>query len=528
MENKEVSLDKMIRGGVILTLSSFIVKLLSAIYKVPFQNLTGDAGFYVYQQVYPLYGLAVAFTLHGLPAFISKVVSEADDEIELQSKMRQINTWLFIIGIGMFAILWGGAGVIARWMGDGQLASSIQTVSFFYLFLPFLSLIRGYFQGRADMMPTSLSQVTEQVVRVVILLGAALLFSKQPGSVYNMGANAYHSAWLSALAATILLLIYLKKQSLLNDYFKAFSPKFNGEMGRRLISEGGLLIATSSIMILFQFIDSFTVYNGLIQAGLTDEMAMSLKGIFDRGQPLVQLGLVVGLGFSTTSLPLMRKHFINGEWREWTVSAASLLKLTMILSGAATVGLVAVMPWMNRTLFTDFSGTDTLQLFVISVFFASLVYCLHTILLSTGKGTTTFLYILVGLVFKSISNQLMVKSLGINGASLVTVLSLMLIVILMMQLIPKEVWKIVLSNKFLPKFVFILVGLYAVVRGLMTILEKVLVISGRFGSFFLILIGVLIGVTFFVISAFKLQLLNDEETTQIPFLSKILDKTKRK
>ena len=122
----------------------------------------------------------------------------------------------------------------------------------------------------------------------------------------------------------------------------------------------------------------------------------------------------------------------------------------------------------------------------------------------------------------------MVKSLGINGASLVTVLSLMLIVILMMQLIPKEVWKIVLSNKFLPKFVFILVGLYAVVRGLMTILEKVLVISGRFGSFFLILIGVLIGVTFFVISAFKLQLLNDEETTQIPFLSKILDKTKRK
>ena len=224
----------------------------------------------------------------------------------------------------------------------------------------------------------------------------------------------------------------------------------------------------------------------------------------------------------------MRKHFINGEWREWTVSAASLLKLTMILSGAATVGLVAVMPWMNRTLFTDFSGTDTLQLFVISVFFASLVYCLHTILLSTGKGTTTILYILVGLVFKSISNQLMVKSLGINGASLVTVLSLMLIVILMMQLIPKEVWKIVLSNKFLPKFVFILVGLYAVVRGLMTILEKVLVISGRFGSFFLILIGVLIGVTFFVISAFKLQLLNDEETTQIPFLSKILDKTKRK
>ena len=122
----------------------------------------------------------------------------------------------------------------------------------------------------------------------------------------------------------------------------------------------------------------------------------------------------------------------------------------------------------------------------------------------------------------------MVKSLGINGASLGTVLSLMLIVILMMQLIPKEVWKIVLSNKFFPKLVFIVVGLYVVVHELMIILEKVLVISGRLGTFFLLLVGVLLGVTFFAISTFKLQLLNDEETTQIPFLSKIIDKTKRK
>ena len=74
MDSKQNALDNMIKGGLILTFSSFIVKLLSAIYKVPFQNLTGDAGFYVYQQVYPLYGLAVAFTLQGLPPFISKVV----------------------------------------------------------------------------------------------------------------------------------------------------------------------------------------------------------------------------------------------------------------------------------------------------------------------------------------------------------------------------------------------------------------------------------------------------------------------
>lgn len=529
MDNKQISLDKMIKGGLILTISSFIVKLLSAIYKVPFQNLTGDTGFYVYQQVYPLYGLAVAFTLQGLPTFISKVVSEADGDRQLQQKMREINTWLFIIGVSLFGLLWGGSNWIAHLMGDNQLAPAIKSVSIFYLFLPFLALIRGYFQGKADMLPTSISQIVEQIVRVAVLLGAALHFANQSVSVYQMGANAYQSAWLSALAATFILGLYLKRNKALGEYAQILKPQAaSAEMGKRLISEGGLLIATSSIMILFQFIDSFTVYNGLVHSGFTEEMAMSLKGVYDRGQPLVQLGLVIGLGFSTTSLPLLRRQVIDERWNEWTESAASLLKITMILGGAATVGLVAVMPWMNFTLFTDFSGTDTLQIFMLSVFFASLIYCLHTILQSTGKADNSFMILLVGLAFKMLTNQLTVKAMGINGSSLVTVLSLILITILMMQLIRKEVWQTVLTNHFFLKLISILIGLYGLVRGSMNLIANTLGLEGRFSSFVLIIVGALIGVVFFIITALSIKLLNEEELKQIPFLSKLMDKTKRK
>lgn len=529
MDNKQISLDKMIKGGLILTISSFIVKLLSAVYKVPFQNLTGDAGFYVYQQVYPLYGLAVAFTLHGLPTFISKVVSEADDNQELQQKMREINTWLFIIGVSLFGLLWGGSGWLAHMMGDNQLAPVIKSVSVFYLFLPFLALIRGYFQGKADMLPTSISQIVEQIVRVAVLIGAALHFANKTISVYQMGTNAYQSAWLSALVAVFVLALYLKRNELLGEYTQILKPQsVSIKMGKRLVSEGGLLIATSSIMILFQFIDSFTVYNGLVHSGFTEEMAMSLKGVYDRGQPLVQLGLVVGLGFSTTSLPLLRRQVIEERWDEWTDSAASLLKITMILGGAATIGLVAVMPWMNFTLFTDFSGTDTLQIFVLSVFFASLIYCLHTILQSTGKADNSLMILLVGLTFKTFTNQITVKAMGINGSSLVTVLSLILITLLMMQLVQREVWQKVLANYFFIKLVGILFGLYGLVRGIMNLIRTTLCLAGRFDSFILVILGALIGVVFFIITALSVKLLNDDELKQIPFLSKMMDKRKRK
>ena len=44
-------LKRTMEGAFILTIASFIAKILSAVYRVPFQNLVGDEGFYVYQQV---------------------------------------------------------------------------------------------------------------------------------------------------------------------------------------------------------------------------------------------------------------------------------------------------------------------------------------------------------------------------------------------------------------------------------------------------------------------------------------------
>ncbi|WP_082404144.1 oligosaccharide flippase family protein [Lacticaseibacillus sharpeae] len=70
-------LQSLMRGAWILSLGALITKILSAVYRVPFQNLVGNTGFYVYQQVYPLYGLAVVLALSGGPVFISKLVAGA-------------------------------------------------------------------------------------------------------------------------------------------------------------------------------------------------------------------------------------------------------------------------------------------------------------------------------------------------------------------------------------------------------------------------------------------------------------------
>ena len=77
--------QNLMAGAGVLAVSGLIAKVLSAVYRVPFQNLVGNTGFYVYQQVYPIYGIGMVLALSGWPLFISK---------SLQSnRMKCINNW---------------------------------------------------------------------------------------------------------------------------------------------------------------------------------------------------------------------------------------------------------------------------------------------------------------------------------------------------------------------------------------------------------------------------------------------------
>ncbi len=91
---------RVMHGAFILTIASFIAKVLSALYRIPLQNLVGDEGFYVYQQVYPIYGIAMTLALSGLPQFISKYVAERKDPIQRKEALQRLYPLVF--GQGLF------------------------------------------------------------------------------------------------------------------------------------------------------------------------------------------------------------------------------------------------------------------------------------------------------------------------------------------------------------------------------------------------------------------------------------------
>src|SRR3954447_2303590 len=82
------------RGAFILAIAALITKILSAVYRVPFQNIVGDVGFYIYQQVYPFYGIALVLSTYGFPVVISKLYAE-----EIAKKEKGNIKQLFIVSM---------------------------------------------------------------------------------------------------------------------------------------------------------------------------------------------------------------------------------------------------------------------------------------------------------------------------------------------------------------------------------------------------------------------------------------------
>src|SRR5690606_10423361 len=115
---------------------------------------------------------------------------------------------LSITGVLGFALLYVGAEQIARLTGSLQTKEAIQSVSIALLFVPIMSSLRGYFQGKQDMVPTAVSQVAEQTIRVTVMTALLLIFTSQGRTDASIAAGATLGSAAGGMAGLLVMLGY--------------------------------------------------------------------------------------------------------------------------------------------------------------------------------------------------------------------------------------------------------------------------------------------------------------------------------
>lgn len=429
---KQKNMKRLMKGAVILSLATLSAKILSALYKIPLQNWTGDTGFYVYQQAYPLYGMAAALALNGLPLFVSSCIAEESSERGQAAVFKRLFYILLIPFTLLGMLLYIYARPLAGVMGDPQLSPLIQSIALIYPLTAVIGSLRGFFQGQMNMVPTAVSQVTEQLVRVSLIILAAFQFTQSGQSVYQMGRHAYQGTFIAAAVSSLILLFYAlayrKEQGrLIKKDFKGQLPSPK-KLYQRFLHEGLLLSAFASLFILLQLIDSFTILNQLQEAGLSLAQSMVQKGVYDRAQPIAQLGLVVSSGLTATMLPSLSQPRLQKRPDHLKLEARSIIRLVVVFSGAASVGLMALMPQLNRFLFASEDQNDVLAIYMLAVFLMSILLAFQNILHLQKKHPVIFRGLGFTLLTKLVLNKLCIPHFQTMGASVATVVSLAAVV----------------------------------------------------------------------------------------------------
>lgn len=517
--------NELFRGALILSAAAIIVKVLSAAYRIPYQNIAGDIGFYIYQQVYPFYGVAFTLSTLGFPVVISKLIAERESS-KNNFAVKDILMTSFIvlssIGVMMFAALFLGADWIAGWMKDPNLAGLLRIVAYSYLLMPISSVLRGYFQGRNDMLPTASSQVAEQCIRVLTILVLSTIFVNLGYSPYVVGKGAVLGSITGGIIGLVLLVAFV----ILREEWKLFlrmriKPGHFIKISKVLVFQGLAFCITGLILILFQFVDSLHLYSLLRETGMGENEAKGWKGVYDRGQPLLQLGTVVANSFALALVPVISGFVQRKNEQELLNKIKLVLRVSATIGLAAAIGLVVTMKPVNHMLFMDVKGTITLAIFSLSILFTSVIMAEAAVIQSLGYSFIPVIITLVGVVCKWALNLVLVPHYKIAGAASATVLAYMIMTVLFYVVLRVHIKKTLIEKKHVLIILKSTVYMGTAVVLFNGLFELISSGESRLLATIQALTGVGIGAAVFVMTAIRAGLFGEEELALIPAGSKL-------
>ena len=185
----------LLSGALILMVSTVMVKVIGAIFKIPLGNLIGMTGMGYYSAAYDIYAPIYTIAMAGLPIAVSKLVAESVAKgrfRDARSLLKVAKRTFFVTGLIGFLIIAVVAYPFTHYVtGAKDSVYSMLVVAPSMLFCCLMSCYRGYYEGVRNMNPTAVSQVIEALGKLVFGMALAYFIIKNGISEYNSTGYVY-------------------------------------------------------------------------------------------------------------------------------------------------------------------------------------------------------------------------------------------------------------------------------------------------------------------------------------------------
>ena len=437
---------QMLRGTVWLTASNFISRLLGAAYIIPWYIWMGKHGAEangLFTMGYNIYAWFLLISTAGVPVAVAKQVAKYNTKGQEEHSFAMIRGFLkfmSLLGLVFAIIMYLLSPVFANLSGGGKdLIPVMQSLSWAVLIFPSMSVIRGFFQGHNNLKPYAISQIAEQVIRVIwMLLTAYFIMKVGSGDYVEAVTQSTFAAFIGMGASLLVLVYYLWKTGLLQHIIHR--PESDNEIDTKAllwdtIREAIPFIVTGSAIQLFQIIDQMTYSN--VMSWFTNfsrsELLVQFSYFSANPNKITMILIAVATSIGGVGIPLLTENYVKGDFR----AAGKLVQdnLTMLVAFLlpATFGAVAV----AKPLYTVFYGQPdglALGLFIVAML-QTVILGLYTVLSpmiqALFQNRKAIRYFLYGVVVKLVLQIPFILVFHSYGPLLSTTIALMVPIVLM-------------------------------------------------------------------------------------------------
>ncbi|GLC88181.1 cell division protein [Lysinibacillus piscis] len=478
------------KGTAILTIGMFLSKVLGLIYIFPFYAIVGEENVALYQYAYIPYSIMLAIAISGAPIAVSKFVSKYNALGDYQSGRKLMKSGIIIMLItgfasflALFLLAHPIAGLVIKSeeqvFSVEQIASVIRWVSFALIVVPFMSLWRGFFQGYDKMEPTAISQLVEQIVRIVVLLGGSFLVvvvfnGKQTTAV----SFAVFAAFIGAIGGLAVLYYYWKKYKPEFDLLRSKSitstqlPMSN--IYKEVITYSIPMVFVGVANPLFQLVDMLTFNGAMASIGLAEVTDKYLSMINFTTHKVVIIPVMLATGFSMALVPTITKYFTQGEYVSLKHAMDKTYQILIFITLPAVVGISLLSHEIYFVLYSNSTmGASVLAHYAPVAILFALFQVTAALLQGIDFQKWIVLSLLSGILVKLALNIPLIRWLETDGAILATAIGYSVSIVINFWVLKRT---LNYTSQIVVRRILLITGLTAVMALNVVVVHKLLVV----------------------------------------------------
>lgn len=406
--------QSLIKGSLILGIAGIVARFLGLFFRWPLIMLIGDEGIGYYQMSYPLYMFFVAMA-SGIPVAMSKMISENNAKGRIDESfqvVKESTILMMIIGTGTSCILFLFSKPIINFLQWDQRAYySLVGISLAPIIVSIMTVYRGFFQGLQNMTATAISQIFEQVGRVIFGVGIAILLLPR-GIEYSAGGAAFGAA-AGALLGSIYLFVKYNK---VKKSYGIKRIKSNPEILNKILRMAIPISLGATVSTIMSLIDSILVPQKLLEAGFSNQQSTILYAqLTGKASVIVNIPLTLSMALCTSLIPIIAENYILKRRKAVENKIDISLKLSAVIGVPCMLGLFFMAGPVMKFIFPGrFDGVDILKYLSLSIPFIIVTQTTTSILQSIGSYVLPVVNLFLGCIVKVVLTLILVPIHGIN------------------------------------------------------------------------------------------------------------------